>query len=555
MSQTTRLKAFLSIFVLISPAAWAINQPPTAKNLEKTIKEDQSVIIALAGKDPERKKLSYSIARAPEHGSITIKGNKAKYTPNPDYFGTDTFQYTSYDGQLNSAQATISLIIRPVNDAPIATPQTLDIASNVASTFLLSGTDVENAPITYQIVTKPKKGRAMLSEHSITYLPNNPGFQGQDSFTFKVHDGHKFSKPAKINLTLKLKADNPSNVINLSHIESYEVPYAYRDGNVMLDQNNLILAGGELGNIGGGTYDGHPAFSNQIYTIDLGTGAQSNYTIAAQSGHQYGEGVISDGIGQGTIIRKLADGKYFVYGGFQYAINSFLVDMNESSVQTYPVNIQITDNTGLNTTPFNVNNQASALLSNGNMAFFGFNNGLYAMDNIIVFDVNLLDFQPTNTALTMPRSNVDAYKLEDGRVLLVGGWDGTATVTPNSATRRAEIYDPTSETIERIADFPEPKHSGQHRSGIDITSADAVCVDNYKLLLADKTWVTGCDLPGKKSTPLFNLPEGYQGQFVGYATNGNVVMIEQNYQTLGYDDQCSCYPFENPTKIHVFSKD
>jgi len=42
------------------------------------------------------------------------------YTPDADYFGTDTFTFTVSDGVVTSTVATGSITINAVNDAPIA---------------------------------------------------------------------------------------------------------------------------------------------------------------------------------------------------------------------------------------------------------------------------------------------------------------------------------------------------------------------------------------------------------------------------------------------------
>jgi len=42
------------------------------------------------------------------------------YTPNPDFNGSDSFTYVANDGQVDSAAATATITINPVNDAPVA---------------------------------------------------------------------------------------------------------------------------------------------------------------------------------------------------------------------------------------------------------------------------------------------------------------------------------------------------------------------------------------------------------------------------------------------------
>jgi hypothetical protein len=140
--------------LLLSLCAWSClafaNQAPTAQDLLKTLKEDKTSVIKLNGKDPERKKLSYSISQQPQYGSVTLKGKTATYKPNRDYFGADSFQYTANDGELTSTPATVSLTVQPVNDAPVAQSQNLSIAMGVNSIVTLTANDVDNDPLTYR---------------------------------------------------------------------------------------------------------------------------------------------------------------------------------------------------------------------------------------------------------------------------------------------------------------------------------------------------------------------------------------------------------------------
>ena len=42
------------------------------------------------------------------------------YTPDLNFFGSDSFTYRANDGELNSNVGTITINIAPVNDAPVA---------------------------------------------------------------------------------------------------------------------------------------------------------------------------------------------------------------------------------------------------------------------------------------------------------------------------------------------------------------------------------------------------------------------------------------------------
>jgi hypothetical protein len=76
------------------------------------------LIIPLLGYDSDGDFLTYSIANAPVHGTVTIVNNgtgySALYTP-PGWSGVifDEFTYTANDGKEDSSPATVKIIIAP----------------------------------------------------------------------------------------------------------------------------------------------------------------------------------------------------------------------------------------------------------------------------------------------------------------------------------------------------------------------------------------------------------------------------------------------------------
>ncbi|MEN6408463.1 MAG: putative Ig domain-containing protein, partial [Anaerolineaceae bacterium] len=85
------------------------------------------------------------------------------------------------------------------NSIPIATPQTLDAVSGVTLPITLSGTDADGDPLTYMVITQPQYGAVTEIVPNIGYVAD-PGYQGEDSFTFTVSDGLATSAAATITL-------------------------------------------------------------------------------------------------------------------------------------------------------------------------------------------------------------------------------------------------------------------------------------------------------------------------------------------------------------------
>src|SRR5207245_2518026 len=112
----------------------------------------------------------------PTHGTLTLNANGSfTYTPAANFNGADSFTYTANDGALGSNVATVSLTIRPVNDAPVAANDSFttdeDTALTVAAPGVLGNdTDIDSPTLTAVLVSNPTHGTLTLNANgSFTY--------------------------------------------------------------------------------------------------------------------------------------------------------------------------------------------------------------------------------------------------------------------------------------------------------------------------------------------------------------------------------------------------
>jgi VCBS repeat-containing protein len=64
--------------------------------------------------------LGSQVVEAPAHGSVSVNADGTfVYTPQANYFGTDSFSYRLNDGPLESNLATVNVTVTAVNDAPV----------------------------------------------------------------------------------------------------------------------------------------------------------------------------------------------------------------------------------------------------------------------------------------------------------------------------------------------------------------------------------------------------------------------------------------------------
>jgi hypothetical protein len=191
-----------------------VNQQPVANPRSITTNEDTAVAVLLTGSDPEGGALSFAVLTQPTKGTLSGTPPNLTYTPAANANGSDSFTYRVNDGNANSAAATVSLTISPVNDAPVANPRTLVTNAGTAVAATVSGSDVEGSALSYAIITPPKNGTLSGTGPNYTYTPA-AGFTGADSFSFRVSDGALNSTPATVSITV-----NSTNLRPLAHGKS-----------------------------------------------------------------------------------------------------------------------------------------------------------------------------------------------------------------------------------------------------------------------------------------------------------------------------------------------
>jgi PKD repeat protein/N-acetylneuraminic acid mutarotase len=198
-----------------------VNDVPVADAQSLTVTEDTPRSITLTATDVESTNLTYAVITEPTHGTLTGTPPDLTYTPAANYAGPDSFTFGADDGEAIGT-ATITLTVTPVEDAPTAIAQTLVVGPNTPRSVVLTGSDPENRPLTYTVLTQPLHGTLTGTAPNLTYTPAN-GFAGEDAFTFKVRDGFYDSAPATITLAVTANTQPVATAQSLSTPEDTAV--------------------------------------------------------------------------------------------------------------------------------------------------------------------------------------------------------------------------------------------------------------------------------------------------------------------------------------------
>lgn len=187
------------------------NFPPVATNDAYLTAEDVALVVPPPGvlandcdADPGDVLTAWLVS-GPTNGTLSLGTNGGfTYTPATNFHGLDSFSYRANDGQADSAPATVSLTITPVNDPPVAAPDAAVTVMNqpVAIAVLTNDSDVDGDPLTIAGFTQGANGA--VSDGGGGTLLYAPGldFTGTDAFLYTVTDGQGGSNSALVTVTV-----------------------------------------------------------------------------------------------------------------------------------------------------------------------------------------------------------------------------------------------------------------------------------------------------------------------------------------------------------------
>ena len=191
------------------------NSDPVALGLSVSGDEDTDLVGDLPVSDIDRDSFTIAVTTGPAHGTVDVPDippafyNPFSYSPDPNFFGTDSFTYTVTDVWGASATETVTLTVNAVNDVPIGEAITLSGDEGAVITGTLSASDIENHDFVFSFFTRPTNGTVTVSlEGEVEYRPNRD-FSGTDSFVYQVLDSEGGKGYETVTLTVNALPDAP----------------------------------------------------------------------------------------------------------------------------------------------------------------------------------------------------------------------------------------------------------------------------------------------------------------------------------------------------------
>ncbi len=184
------------------------NRAPVAVDDAYSVDEDGTLSVPTLGilsndSDPDNDPFQAQLASGPSYGTLELNPNGSFiYVPAANYNGADSFTYRAGDGALSSQATTVAITVNPVNDAPVASGQDLNVDEDGQVFFRLTAADIDRDGLTLSVVSGPQHGAITGDPSGMVYRPA-PGFFGQDSLEFVASDGTATSARATVNFTVR----------------------------------------------------------------------------------------------------------------------------------------------------------------------------------------------------------------------------------------------------------------------------------------------------------------------------------------------------------------
>jgi VCBS repeat-containing protein len=252
-----------------------------------------------------------------EDGSVT-------FTPDPDYFGPASFEYTVSDGQGGTDTATVSIEVTPVNDAPVAVDDVAATDINTAINninLLANDTDVDNdnseLTVTSATLIDPAQGTLTLNgDGTVDFVPaTNLTGPVEIAYTIVDPEGLTADGSLTINVGGNNLPDGADSSATISEDGSYTLvvsDFGFSDPDA--DQSFINVRIDTLPSAGTLTVDGNPIFEGQVISVtDIAAG---NLVIAPASNES--------GLPYSDFSFSVQDS----FGGFDATPNTFTLNVN-----------------------------------------------------------------------------------------------------------------------------------------------------------------------------------------------------------------------------------
>ena len=168
------------------------NLAPTAiADLVVMLEDDEATVFPVANDfDPDGDSIFLADILDISGGTARMVGDQILFTPPADESGTYVVRYIVEDSKGAQSVGTITIEVRPVNDAPhaVADQETIDTYLEARIAVLDNDWDVEGSPLVVSSVTGSEHVEAYLDNQGHVVVRIDSGWTGTETITYSVAD-------------------------------------------------------------------------------------------------------------------------------------------------------------------------------------------------------------------------------------------------------------------------------------------------------------------------------------------------------------------------------
>jgi hypothetical protein len=231
----------------------AVDDDPNTVDIVVTTDEDTPIDITLSAEEYDGDSYSFSVVSSTTNGTLSLNGSVATYTPNLNWYGTDSFTFQALDDRSIMNIATATITVNPVNDAPNSEPITVELDEDNGGNGIWSSlyvfSDVEGDVITCSIDPSTANPginagfRFQLKDSWFLDIDPIGDYAGTHVYTYTATDGmdtststitvivtaHNEPQIEDISVFRNIEDIDPNTAITIeidlsSHVTSSEVP-------------------------------------------------------------------------------------------------------------------------------------------------------------------------------------------------------------------------------------------------------------------------------------------------------------------------------------------
>ncbi len=283
-----------------------------------------------------------------------------QYTPNAQFFGSDTLRVNIRDPDGGDTTVINTVLILPVNDPPVATPVSAVLVAAVPTVITLAASDADHTmtDLFFTIVTPPTAGiLSPVQNNQVLYTPT--GTQTTAHFTFRVHDADgAMSAPATVHITIN-NAPPIANDSTIAVAQGTTAQFTLSSADV--DSNSAVLQITALPSTGVFLYQGMPFSIGSTLTMRPSFNFRTNmYTGTSSPLHYFAP---PDFVGDTTALFRVMDDKNVLSATATITFRVLQIDVAPLSTPTFFHTDVSTANFSIATSTFTLNEDSSLTIT------------------------------------------------------------------------------------------------------------------------------------------------------------------------------------------------